>query len=218
MTNKEFGFGAIAVGAVTIAAFAINKARKASKKVDDICNRLEMCFDDIQNRSSIEISDGLIDSVVRNAAERQLDRVIPGEVKKAVDSVRDDAWKNVRTDISRKVDALAPSIESKLDSEMGRVSIDEMRKAVVEKAAEKATKECIEDIRQVKATQISEIKEYAKNKKNDIDEAVDDIIEDLQDKADDRFDEELDDLTTKYKSRLDDVSNIYSSLANKIMK
>ena len=218
MTNKDLLFGGIVSVVSAIAICALKAARESSRKVDRICNRLDASFEEIQARTVIDISDDLIDSVVSDMAKRKVDRVIPKSVDDAVAKIKDETISIMRNDVLNKVNCLAPVIEKDLQEQLGRVSIDDMKKAVIDKAVEDAKREYLADIRSAKDDQIEELKMYYKVMKDEIDDKVDDIVEDLQDMAEDKFKEELDDLTTRYKSRLDDVSNIYASFANKVTK
>lgn len=230
MLNREvlYAIGGSVVGVIGLAALrtamkACEKAdtsdarnRLIGEKLDRLYEKLNMSLNDIEKRSTIEISDSLIDSVVASMAERKLDRVVPGKVQAAVDGIHAESVMKIRNDIEKKVTEMTPEIESKLRTQLGAVSIDPIKTEIVEKAISSAKREVLDDVQRTKDHAIREIEEYEKKMEDEIEDKVEDIIDDLEDKAEDRFDEELDTLTTRYKSRLDDVSSIYASLANKI--
>lgn len=230
MLNKELLF-AIGGGVVSaIGLVALKTAMRAreeanasetrnqllNEKFDRFYEKLNMSLTDIEKRSTIEISDSLIDSVVASMAERKLDRVIPGKVQEAVENIKAQSVMKIRTDIEKKVTEMKPEIESKLRTQLGAVSIDDTKTEIVERAISSAKRDVLDDVQRTKDHAIREIEDYEKKMEDEIEDKVEDIIDDLEDKAEDRFDEELDTLTTRYKSRLDDVSSIYASLANKI--
>lgn len=236
-----------AARAIEEAAEAKAKAARTVEDVNTLCKRLDTTFDDIASRTTIEISDELIDSVVSKMAERKVDRVIPGKVNTAVKVIENDITARLRADIDKKVDAVAPEIEEKLRNELEGLSIDDIRKKVIADATTSAKEEALREIEReknsaisdmaskvreldrAKDSAISELNNQKRNLINDLekietnleDELEDkaaDLADELKDAAEEKFEEELDNLTTRYKSRLDDVSNIYASLANKITK
>ena len=223
MLNKEllFAIGGGIVSAIGLVALktamkACDTANVSSDEINRLYEKLNMTLSDIEKRSTIEISDSLIDSVVASMAERKLDRVIPGKVQEAVENIKAQSVMKIRTDIEKKVTEMKPEIESKLRTQLGAVSIDDTKTEIVERAISSAKRDVLDSIQRTKDHAIREIEDYEKKMEDEIEDKVEDIIDDLEDKAEDRFDEELDTLTTRYKSRLDDVSSIYASLANKI--
>lgn len=209
MTNKDMLMGGGIITSIVLGATSLMKVTK-------LCKRLGASLDDIESRTSFEISDKLIDEVVSAMAERKLDRVIPSKVQETVDSIKADAILKIKNDISAKVKALEPEIEKKLKDQVDGVSIDDAHSAVIERAAKDAKNEYLNDIRREKDALIGDLRDYQKDMKDEINDKVEEIVTKLEDDGETRFEEELDDLTTRYKSRLDDVSNIYASLANKI--
>lgn len=209
MTNKEMFMGGGVITSMVLGGVSLFKVSK-------LCKRLGATFDDIESRTTFEISDKLIDEVVSAMAERKLDRVIPTKVQETVDGIKAEAILKIKNDISAKVKALEPEIEKKLTEQVAGVSIDEAHKTVIEKAAKDAKTEYLNDIRREKDSLIGDLSDYQKEMKDKIEDAADDLIDKLENDGEERFNSELDNLTTRYKSRLDDVSNIYASLANKI--
>ena len=209
MTNKEMLMGGGVITSMILGGVSLLKVSK-------LCKRLGATFDDIESRTTFEISDKLIDEVVSAMAERKLDRVIPTKVQETVDGIKAEAILKIKNDISAKVKALEPEIEQKLTEQVAGVSIDEAHKTVIEKAAKDAKTEYLNDIRREKDSLIGDLSDYQKEMKDKIEDAADDLIDKLENDGEERFNAELDNLTTRYKSRLDDVSNIYASLANKI--
>lgn len=211
MTNKDIIFGSSIASTAVLGVISLLKVSK-------LCKRLGASLDVIESKTTFEISDKLIDSVVSDMAERKLDRVIPGKVQETVDGIKAEAILKIRKEVTDKVEALKPEIEAKLRGQVDGVSIDSAQKAVIEKAAKSAKEEYLNDIRREKEALIGDLNSYQRDMKGEIEDRVDDIVDDLEDKAKDKFDTELETLTTRYKSRLDDVSDIYASLANKIVK
>ena len=211
MTNKDIIFGT-GIASSTVLGFV------ALLKVSKLCKRLGGSLDDIESRTTFEISDKLIDSVVSDMAERKLDRVIPGKVQETVDGIKAEAILKIRKEVTDKVEALKPEIEEKLRGQVEGVTIDSAHREVIEKAAKNAKEEYLGDIRREKEALIKDLNSYQSDMKDDIQDRVDDVLDELEEKAKDKFETELETLTTRYKSRLDDVSDIYASLASKIVK
>lgn len=211
MTNTEMAFGAVAALAGGIAILALSKVSK-------LCKRLNASLDDIERKTTFEISDELVDEVVTDMAKRKLDRVIPAKIQEAVDDIKKEEIKLIEGEIRAKVDEKKPEIMERLGKMVEDVRIDKIKAEVVEKAAKKAQEEVIEEIKMEKDSMVNLIRNYEKQMESDIEDRVEDVMDELEDDAKDKFNEELDNLTTRYKSRLDDVSNIYSSLANKITR
>lgn len=211
MTNTEIGFGVVAALATCVAGVALSK-------VNRLCRRLNASLDDIENKTTFEISDDLVDEVVTDMAKRKLERVIPAKVQETVDSIKEDAIETIRKELKWEVDKLKPELGAKLTKMVEDVRIDKIKAEVIEKAAANAQKEVINDIRAEKDQMIDRIKNYEKEMESEIEDHVEDVMDNLEDEAKDKFNEEIDNLTTRYKSRLDDVSSIYSSLASKITR
>lgn len=258
MTHKDILLGVCGISSIvsTVAAIiaarnsglAYQKANEAEtradlseklseqtvKDVQMLCGRLDMTFEDVQRRTSIDISDALVNQVVADMTKRQVELIVPYKVEKATKEIKDDYTSEIKEEISKKVKDLSPDIRKKLEDGVAGVNINDLRETVVLKAAEEAKEECIGQIERETDRLIDDLKrekDRCQDKLGDvsdelnkakrealrkIEDKVDDIIDELEDKADEKFDEELDELTTRYKARLDDVSDIYASLANKI--
>jgi hypothetical protein len=211
MTNKEMLLAVSTVASVLVAGIAFTK-------VSRLCRRLNTSLDDIERKTTFEISDELVDEVVSDMAKRKLDRIIPAKVQETVDDIKKDAIKTIESEIKTKVTEIKPEIAGQLNKMVDDVRIDKIKAEVIENAAEKAKKEVINDIRNEKDSMINLIRNYEKQMEGEIEDHVEDVMDDLESDAKDKFEEELDNLTTRYKSRLDDVSSIYSSLANKMTR
>ena len=211
--TKGLIFAAVAVaGGVVV---TVGLAATALARVNRLCKRLNMSLDDIEKRTTISVSDELIDTVVSDMAKRSLDRTIPLAVGKAVDSSVLSAEVNIHKQIKEKVDEARPGIMSKLNQQLDDVNINEMKQKAIEEAVERAKREAMQKVSDEIRSAASDAK---KRMQREIESEVKDCVSDLRQEADSKFDAELDGLTTRYKSRLDDISDIYASLANKVTK
>ena len=186
--------GIIALAAFSVAKRAVRAAEEANKRADQaeawaktsddiigkLSEKLNMSLMDIEKRTTIDISDSLIDDVVATMAERKLDRVIPGKVQDAVDSIKAEAIKKIKTDISEAVAKSEPEIKNTLEGQVRNVSIDDMKRAVIDKAAKEAKDESLHQIRRETDHQLEEIQNYARHMRDEIDDKIDDVLDDLQ--------------------------------------
>lgn len=214
MTNKDMVIigGAIA-GVATIAAAM---ATAALSKVNRLCNRLNASLDEIEAKTTISVSDQLIDEVVTSMAERSLNKTVPTAVNKAVDNIKQETITRIKNDIDAEVVKYAPEIKTKLYDQVKDVKIDNMQKEVVQLAAIRAKKGILDSLDTEKNDAIHEIRRKADDLKGELQDAADDMRRELEDEAKDKFDEKVEDITSRYKGRLDDISTIYSSFANKL--
>lgn len=214
MTNKDMVIigGAIA-GAATI---AVAMATAALSKVNRLCNRLNASLDEIEAKTTISVSDQLIDEVVTSMAERSLNKTVPTAVNKAVDNIKQETITRIKNDIDAEVVKYAPEIKTKLYDQVKDVKIDNMQKEVVQLAAIRAKREILDSLDTEKNDAIHEIRRKADDLKDELQDAADDMKRELEDEAKDKFDEKVEDITSRYKGRLDDISTIYSSFANKL--
>ena len=226
MTNRELGF--IAIGTV-----AVGIAVAAYSKISQLCRRLNTSLDDIESRTTISVSEQIIDTVVADVAKRKVEQTVTTKVNKAVEDLKastdrriqlemNAAYASAKTKLEKVVEKEEPSIRSRLETDLRNVSIDKVKKEVIEEAVGRAKVEALRDLRSTLTSAISELEDKADDLKDEMEEhikeEVDDIIDDLKDDCEDRFKNELDNLTSRYKNRLDDVSDIYASFANKIAK
>lgn len=226
MTNRELGFIAIGTVAVGIAVAAFTRVSK-------LCKRLNTSLDDIESRTTISVSEQIIDTVVADVAKRKVEQTVTTKVNKAVEDLKastdrriqlemNAAYASAKTKLEKVVEKEEPSIRSRLETDLRNVSIDKVKKEVIEEAVRQAKADALRDLRNTLSDAISELKDKTDDLKDEMEEhikdEVDDIIDDLKDDCEDRFKDELDNLTARYKNRLDDVSDIYASFANKIAK
>lgn len=213
MTNKDLIYGGIGAAAVVIASIALSK-------VSRLCKRLNSSLDEIEARTTISVSDDIVDGIVERVAERTFNKVIPAKVEKTVEAVKKDACQAIENDIHEKVKAASPEIEATLKKRLGEVNIDKAKEKVILEAVASATKRAQHDISSEVYEAISQIHEKRDELKSDMEDEIKDSVRDLKRELEDdikeRFEEELDNLTAKYKGRLDDMSTIYSSIANKM--
>ena len=213
MTNKDILFiGTIIAGTATV---ALGIAVTAINKVNRLCNRLNASLDEIESKTTIAVSDQLIDDVVTSMAERSLNKTVPTAVNKAVDSIKASTIERIESDIALEAVKYSPEIKEKLYKQVQDVKIDNMQKEVVQLAANKAKKDIIDRLENEKNDAIREIRRKCEEMCDDLSDAADELKDKLEDEAKDKFDEKVDDITSRYKGRLDDISTIYSSLANK---
>lgn len=213
MTNKDLIYGGIGAAAVVIASIALSK-------VSRLCKRLNSSLDEIEARTTISVSDDIVDGIVERVAERTFNKVIPAKVEKTVEAVKKDACQAIENDIHEKVHAASPEIEATLKKRLGEVNIDKTKEKVILEAVASATRRAQYDISSEADDAIRQIHdkrdELKSDMENEIKDSVRDLKRELEDDIKDRFEEELDNLTAKYKGRLDDMSTIYSSIANKM--
>ena len=214
MTNKDM---VIIGGAIAgVATIAVAMATAALSKVNRLCNRLNASLDEIEAKTTISVSDQLIDEVVTSMAERSLNKTVPTAVNKAVDNIKQETITRIKNDIDAEVVRYAPEIKTKLYDQVKDVKIDNMRKEVVQLASIRAKREILDNLDTEKNDAIHEIRRKADDLKDELQDAADDIKRELEDEAKDKFDEKVEDITSRYKGRLDDISTIYSSFANKL--
>lgn len=214
MTNKDM---VIIGGAIAgVATIAVAMATAALSKVNRLCNRLNASLDEIEAKTTISVSDQLIDEVVTSMAERSLNKTVPTAVNKAVDNIKQETITRIKNDIDAEVVKYAPEIKTKLYDQVKDVKIDNMQKEVVQLAAIRAKREILDNLDTEKNDAIHEIRRKADDLKDELQDAADDIKRELEDEAKDKFDEKVEDITSRYKGRLDDISTIYSSFANKL--
>lgn len=214
MTNKDM---VIIGGAIAgVATIAVAMATAALSKVNRLCNRLNASLDEIEAKTTISVSDQLIDEVVTSMAERSLNKTVPTAVNKAVDNIKQETITRIKNDIDAEVVKYAPDIKTKLYDQVKDVKIDNMQKEVVQLASIRAKREILDNLDTEKNDAIHEIRRKADDLKDELQDAADDMKRELEDEAKDKFDEKVEDITSRYKGRLDDISTIYSSFANKL--
>ena len=226
MTTKEMIFAGIGTAAVGIACVAISK-------VNRLCKRLNASLDDIESRTTISVSDQIIDDVVAGLVKRKTEQTVTTKVNNAVEKLYEQTEYDIKMYLvnanetaRRKIDAAVtkaePDIKAKLEREIKDVSIDRAKREVIEEAIDRAKRDLLRDLDDAKDDAIKDIERKCDDIKDEleksIDENIDDVVEDLKAEAEDKFEEELDNLTSRYKNRLDDVSDIYASFASKIAK
>jgi hypothetical protein len=214
MTNKDMLFIGTIIAATATVAMGIAVA--AINKVNRLCNRLNTSLDEIESKTTIAVSDQLIDDVVTSMAERSLNKTVPTAVNKAVDSIKASTIERIESDIVLEVDKYSPEIKEKLYKQIQDVKIDNMQQEVVQLAARRAKKDIIDRLESEKNEAIREIRRKSEEMCDDLSDAADELKDKLEDEAKDKFDEKVDDITSRYKGRLDDISTIYSSFANKL--
>jgi hypothetical protein len=214
MTNKDMLFiGTIIARTATV---ALGIAVTAINKVNRLCNRLNASLDEIESKTTIAVSDQLIDDVVTSMAERSLNKTVPTAVNKAVDNIKQESITRIKNGIDAEVVKYAPEIKTKLYDQVKDVKIDNMQKEVVQLAAIKVKKGILDSLVTEQDDAIREIRRKRDDLKDELQDAVDDMKRELEDEAKDKFDEKVEDITSRYKGRLDDISTIYSSFANKL--
>lgn len=214
MTNKDM---VIIGGAIAgVATIAVAMATAALSKVNRLCNRLNASLDEIEAKTTISVSDQLIDEVVTSMAERSLNKTVPTAVNKAVDNIKQETITRIKNDIDAEVVKYAPEIKTKLYDQVKDVKIDSMQKEVVQLASIRAKREILDNLDTEKNDAIHEIRRKADDLKDELQDAANDMKRELEDEAKDKFDEKVEDITSRYKGRLDDISTIYSSFANKL--
>lgn len=214
MTNKDM---VIIGGAIAgVATIAVAMATAALSKVNRLCNRLNASLDEIEAKTTISVSDQLIDEVVTSMAERSLNKTVPTAVNKAVDNIKQETITRIKNDIDAEVVKYAPEIKTKLYDQVKDVKIDNMQKEVVQLAAIRAKKGILDSLVAEQDDAIREIRRKRDDLKDELQDAADDMKRELEDEAKDKFDEKVEDITSRYKGRLDDISTIYSSFANKL--
>ena len=140
--NDIWAVGYVLMFGVAALGFSIYKEVKMSK----VLNKLNMTIDDISNVDVPEIKSEMINSVVQQAVER--------EVRSGVQKASETAIKNVRNDISAEVQSSVRSayndvredVRKQLEKQVGEVSIERIRREVIDKAKEAAAEKFNSDL------------------------------------------------------------------------
>lgn len=212
----------IIVLTATGAIVAVGFAAAGIVKLFKLCKKLGLSIKEIEKKTPIEVSDDVIEEVVRDTAQKTLERNVSASVSKVTREIKDQANKSIHDEIKVKVDAASPDIAAELRRQLDSVDIANVKRMVIEEAINRAKKEILSDLKDAEKNAKREISDAAddakKRMQDEIEDQVRDCVGELREAADDKFETELESLTQRYKGRLDDVSDIYASFANKIMK
>ena len=250
MMNKELIiFGGISVLATVFglvatitAKEAYDNAKDAMTDVNRLCKRLNASLDDLDSRTTISVSDEIINNVVEEKAQRTFDKVIPPMVDKEVTKIKNETMDLISESIKTKVDEYGPTIRDNLKKQVGEVSIEKEKARVLRTAVDEAKMSLLKDLKKEKdeaidaiyserRTSVDEISDKCDELKteleNKVKDKVDDLIDGMEDmvekkeeeldkKADEKFNDLLDSASSSYKNRMYDMDTIYSAFAGKM--
>lgn len=130
--NLIVGLGGFAMGLVGI-SYAIG----SRKKVNDICNKLDVTIDNLSKDFNVDIPD----KIVEEAVDRAVNREARNQVDKAVSSVINTVKSDIHNEVNTAVKAIYPDIRkactTKVTEEVSKINVKDLKDVIREDAREK---------------------------------------------------------------------------------
>ncbi|MBR1703143.1 MAG: hypothetical protein IJ716_14545 [Lachnospiraceae bacterium] len=123
-------------------AYSIYQGVKMSK----VLNKLGLAIDGISDMDIPEIKNEMINSVVQQAVEREVRSGVQKASEAAIKSVRNDISAEVQSSVRNAYNDVREDVKKQLEKQVGEVSIERVRREVVEKAKDRAAEKFESDL------------------------------------------------------------------------
>lgn len=215
--NKKliFEVAGIAIATITTCVAVVVKAKKDTADIRDDINQKLGILDKIAD-SAVEAS-GPVDipeEIINAAIDRHVNRIVNGKARVAVDRISAELEEDIKTKISKEVNA----------------QYDDIRGLVKEEARAKIGKIDVYDIKKVlmsefKAEMRSSFTNQLNSILNDAQRRVDEYVNDFENKADEAMDEaesgieeKVKLMVDKYASNLAAAADTYSAMTKRLQQ
>lgn len=108
------------------------------RKIASMADKLGTTIDNLSAATSVDISDKVIEKAVSDAVNREVGSKIDDAASKAVDNVRNDILSQVKKAVDKAYDSVEDGVKEELTKKVGDVSIERIRREVVEEAKKEA--------------------------------------------------------------------------------
>lgn len=130
--NILVGLGGVAVGLVGI-GYAIG----SRKKLNDICEKLDVKIDNISDNIDVKVEEAVVEEAVNRAVDRRVTQEVDREVKRIGDNTRRTIDSEVRSAVKAIYPDIRKSCTEKVTAEVSKINVKDLSDAVREDAREK---------------------------------------------------------------------------------
>lgn len=125
--------GVAAVGG--IAFYGINTTRKLNMDIDDKMKKIQSA---LANNIPVNVDDEFIKSACEEAVEKKVGKMIKTSSEKAVSEVSGTIKSEVLKAVNNSYNNISESVSKQVQEQVSKIDIEELKKRVAKKAAEKA--------------------------------------------------------------------------------
>jgi len=120
--------------AVSLAAIAYSVYTNV--KIGHICDQLNLSMADISRRTTVDVSNTIIEKAVEQAAEREVHRTIKLATAIVLKNITDEIHSDVKTAVSSSKEKISESVAKEISKQVARIDIDDLKRAVRSEAKE----------------------------------------------------------------------------------
>lgn len=220
MSNKNFYFAAIGVGAAIVTSISsavytyvtTKKYREFDKLMEkkgedimkaaeanycDLKDRLEKKVNGISENLNIDVPDEVVETAFKKAADAEAATSIRRMSADILAEYKGDIRAEVRKSVDLAYENTKLDVKRELTRQITNVDISGIKRDIIEEAKRKIADELDDAIETIKST-------------------FEDELDEAKEKATEKFEEELDSISTRFNNDLERGSKIYKVLSDKL--
>lgn len=146
--NNELIIGGVCVAVVCgVEAFIFGK--KIKKLTDEVEHVKGQVINDISSNLNIDVPNEFIDAAVNKAVDREAKERIRFATMEVTSDIRKDIKKQVSEAVDHSYKDIQGEVKRELLNQLGDVSVERIRREVIEEAKDKASKQFDKDLEEV---------------------------------------------------------------------
>lgn len=146
--NNELIIGGVCV-AVVCGVEALIFGKKIKKLTNEVENVKAQVVNDISNNLNIDVPNEFINAAVNKAVDREAKERIRFATMEVTSDIRKDIKKQVSEAIDHSYKDIQGEVKRELHAQLGDVSVERIRREVIEEAKDKAAKQFDQDLEEV---------------------------------------------------------------------
>lgn len=146
MRNEENLVGSVLF---ILGVAALGYAMHVTSKMNKLCAKLDLSVDELSESIDISMPDAIVKEAVDRAADRAAYKAVQSATVTAVNQVRHDIQKEVKTAVDNAYADLRGKVEREISDQIGNIDISSIKRDVIKKAGEKAAEKFESDLEDI---------------------------------------------------------------------
>lgn len=146
MRNEENLVGSVLF---ILGVAALGYAMHVTSKMNKLCAKLDLSVDELSESIDISMPDAIVKEAVDRAADRAAYKAVQSATVTAVNQVRHDIQKEVKTAVDSAYADLRGKVEREISDQIGNIDISSIKRDVIKKAGEKAAEKFESDLEDI---------------------------------------------------------------------
>lgn len=128
---------------------ALGYSMYTTSKMNKLCAKLDISVDELSESVDMSLPDAIVKEAVDRAADRAAYKAVQSATVTAVNQVRHDIQKEVKTAVDNAYADLRGKVEREISDQVRNIDISSIKRDVIKKAGEKAAEKFENDLEDI---------------------------------------------------------------------